>query len=138
MIQTAYSRLMKTRKRYNRDFDRRIKKIKRNIREGEYVYIYPTDGMSKTGKLGSPALGPFCVLKTDERTVEIQRNHDVKRINTDRITYAPPAENGPPPETFAPTSNDINRNTEGPTEVVDRLLEHRITSDGTLEFLVKW
>ena len=48
-IQTAYSRLMKTQQRYKLDFDKRSKKIKRNIREGDYVYIDPTDGMSKTG-----------------------------------------------------------------------------------------
>ena len=129
---------MKTQQRYKHDFDRRIKKIKRNIREGDYVYIDPTDGISKTGKLESPALGPFRVLKTDGRKVVIQRNQDVQRINADRITYAPPPENAPPPEAFAPTSDDIHKNTEGPTYVVDRLLEHRITSDGTLEFLVKW
>ena len=63
----------------------------------------------------SPALGPFRVLKTDERTVVIQRNQDVERINADRITYPPPPENAPPPEAFAPISNDIDKNTEGPT-----------------------
>ena len=56
VIQTVYSRLMKAQQRYMRDFDRRIKKIQRNIREGGYVYIDPTDGMSKTGKLESPGL----------------------------------------------------------------------------------
>ena len=107
VIQTAYSRLIKTQQRYKRDFDRRIKKIQRNIREGDYVYINPTDGMSKTGKLESPALGTFRVLKTNERAVVIQRNQDVERINVDRITYAPPPENAPPAKSFAPTANDI-------------------------------
>ena len=122
---------MTTQQRYKRDFDRRIKKIKRNIREGDYVYIDPTDGISKTGKLETPALRPLHVLKTDGRAVVTQRNQDVERINADRITYAPP-------EAFAPTSDDIDKNTEGPTYVVYRLLEHRIKPDGTLEFLVKW
>ena len=94
--------------------------------------------MSKTGKLECPALGPFRVLKTDERTVVIQRNQDVERINADRIPYAPPLEIAPPPEPFAPTSNDIDKNAEGPTYVADRLLEHRVTPDGTLYFRVKW
>ena len=39
VIQTGYSRFMKTQQRYKGDFDRRIKKIERNIREGDYVYI---------------------------------------------------------------------------------------------------
>ena len=101
------------------------------------MYIDPTGGMSKTGKVDSPALGPFRVLKTDERTVVNQRNQDVERFNADRIAYAQPPENAPPPEAFAPTSNDIDKNTYGPTYVVDRLLEHGRTSDGTFEFLVK-
>ena len=81
VIQTAYSRLMKTQQRYKRDFDRRIKKIKRNIREGDYVYIDPTDRISKTGKPEFPALGTFCMLKTDGRTVVIQRNGLVLAFN---------------------------------------------------------
>ena len=76
--------------------------------------------------------------KTDVRTVVIQRNQDVERINGDRITYAPPPENAPPPEVFSPTSNEVDKNTEGPTYVVDRLLEHSVTPDGPLEFHVKW
>ena len=78
------------------------------------------------------------MVKIDERTILIQRNQDVERINADRITYAPPPENAPPPEAFAPISNDIDKNTEGPTYVVDILIEHRVTPDGTLEFHVKW
>ena len=138
VLQTPYSRLMKTQQRYKRNFDRRIKKIKRSIREGDYVYIDPTDGMSKTGKLESPGLGPFRVLKNDGRTVVIQRNEDVERINADRITYAPLPGNAPPLEAFAPAGNDIDKNSEGPTYVVDNLLQHRVTSDGTLEFRVQW
>ena len=124
--------------RYKREFDRRIKKIKRSIREGDCVYIDLTDGISKTGKLESPGLGPFRVLKNDGQTVVIKRNEDVERINADRITYAPPPGNAPPREAFAPAGNDIEENSEGPTYVADNLLKHRVTSDGTLEFRVKW
>ena len=76
--------------------------------------------------------------KTDERTVVVKRNQDVERINAERITYAPPPENAPPTEAFASTSKEIDKNTERSTYVFDRILEHRITSDGTLEFLLKW
>ena len=138
VIRTAYSRLMKTQQRYKRGFDRRIKKIKRSIREGDYVYIDPTDGMSKTGKLESPGLGPFRVLKNDGLKVVMQRNENVERINAYRMTYAPPPGNAPPPEAFPPAGNDIQKNSEGPTYVVENLLKHRVTSDGTLESRVKW
>ena len=94
--------------------------------------------MSKTGKLESPGLGPFRILKKNGRTVVIQRNEDVERINADRITYALPPQNAPPQEAFALTGKEIEKNSEGPTYVVDNLLKLRETSDGTLEFLVKW
>ena len=106
---------MKTQQRYKPDFDGRIKKSKRSIREGDYVYIDPADAMSKTGKLESPALGPFRILKNDGLTVVIQRKEDVERINADRITYAPLSGNAPPPEAFAPAGNDIEKNSGGPT-----------------------
>ena len=75
------------------------------------MYIDLTDEMLKTGTLESPALGPFRLLKTDGRTVVFQRNQDVKRINVDRITYAPPPENAPPPEAFARITDYIDENT---------------------------
>ena len=80
---------MRTQQQYKRDFDKRIKKIKRNIREGDYVYIDPTDGMSKTGKLESPELGPFRVLKNNGRMFVILRHGNVERIMAGRITYEP-------------------------------------------------
>ena len=73
VIQTAYSQRMKTQQRYTRDFDRRIKKIKRNICEGDYVYVDPTYGMSKTGKFESPALGPFQLFPKNSFILEMLR-----------------------------------------------------------------
>ena len=129
---------MKTQKRCKCDFGKRIRRIKRNIREGEHVYIDPTDGMSKTGELESPALGLFHVLKNDGRTFVIQRDKDVEPFNADSRTYAPPLENAPPPEAFAPTADNISKNSEGPTYAVEKLLEYRVTYNETLEFHVKW
>ena len=73
-IEHAYTRLVATQARYKRDFDKSIRKIKQRIRTGDYVYIDPMDGLSKTGKLQSPALGPFRVIRKDERTYIIDRN----------------------------------------------------------------
>ena len=88
--------------------------------------------MPKTGKLESPGLGPFRILKNDVRTVVIQRNEDVEQINAGRITFAPPYGNAPPPGAFVQAGTDVEKNSEGPTYVVDNLLKHRVKCDGTL------
>ena len=119
---------MERQQRFKLEFDKRIKKIKHNIREGDYVYIDPTDGMSKIGKLEIPALELFRILRNDGRKFFIQRNENVERINADRVTYAPPPEETPRTEAFAPTVDNISKNTEDPTSVVDKLLENRVTS----------
>ena len=38
MIEKAYDRLLKTQRRYKRDFDKPVRTANRNIRAGEYVY----------------------------------------------------------------------------------------------------
>ena len=137
-IEHAYTRLLATQARYKRDFDKRIRKIKQRIRTGDYVFIDPTDGLSKTGKLQSPALGPFRVIRTDERTYVIDRNRATERVHADRVTYAPPPENAPTKDDNATTTEHLEKNTKGPTYVVDRPVTNRRTTDGTPEFLVRW
>ena len=44
----AYDRLIKTQRRYKRDFDKRVRTANRDIRPGEYVYLDPTDGTTKS------------------------------------------------------------------------------------------
>ena len=134
-IEHAYTRLRATQACYKRYFDKCIRKIIQRIRTGDYVYIDPTDGLSKTGKLQSLALGPFRVIRKDERTSVIDRNGVTERINADRLTYAPPPENTPTKEDNATTTERLEKNTDG---LVDRLVTHRRTTDGTLEFLVRW
>ena len=78
------------------------------------------------------------MLKNDRRTFVIQRGDEVERVNSDRVSYAPPPDNVPPPEPFAATPDDVDKNREGPTYVVDRIVAHRVADDGSLEFDVKW
>ena len=99
--------------------------------------IPPTE-CQRHDKLESPALGPFRILKNDGRKVVIQLNEDVEWINADSITYGPPPENAAPLEAYAPTGNEITKKTEGPTYAVENLLKHRVKSEGTLQFRVKW
>ena len=69
----------------------------------------------------------------------IQRREVVERVNSDRVTYAPPPENAPPILRFEASTTDIlEKNIDGQTYLVDKLLEHRIHDDGNMHFLVKW
>ena len=114
-LKTAYDRLVKTQERYKRDFDARIRRANLDIRAGDYVFIDPSDGTTKGTKLGNHALGPYRVLRNDRRTFVIQRDSEVERINSDRVTYAPPPKNAPPPEPFAATPAHLaEKNVEGP------------------------
>ena len=135
-IQHAYTRLLATQARYKRDFDKRIRTIRQRIKRGDYVYLDPTDGQSKTGKLRSPAIGPYRVLRKDDRTYVIDRDGATERINADRVTYAPPPENSTAPHEEVTGRHE--KNTEGPTYVVDEILDHRKDTHGSLEFHVKW
>ena len=72
-IEHAYTQLLATQARDERDFDKHIRNIKKRMRAGDYVYIDPTDGLSETGKLQSPALGPFRIIRNDDRTYVIYR-----------------------------------------------------------------
>ena len=135
-IQHAYTRLLATQAPYKREFDKRIRTIRQRIKRGDYVYLDPTDGESKTGKLRSPAIGTYRMLRKDDRTYVIDCDGAAERINADRVTYAPPPENSTAPHEEATGRQE--KNTEGPTYVVDEILDHRKDTHGSLEFHVKW
>ena len=138
-ILKARDRLKKTQLRYKQDFDKRIRVSNRNILAGQYIYLDPRDGEKVHGKLGPIAEGPYRVLLNDKRTFVIQRGEVVERVNSDRVTYAPPPENAPPILRFeASTADILEKNIDGQTYLVDKLLEHSIHDDGSMHFLVKW
>ena len=129
---------MKTQQRYKRGFDKQVRSANRNIRLGDYVYLDPTDGTTKGTKLGNHAFGPYRVLANDRRTFVIQRDYEEERVNSDRVTYAPPPPDVSPPEPLEATPEDLaEKNTEGPTYLFDQIKDHRIRDDGKTEFLVK-
>ena len=135
-MQHAYTRLFSTQARYKRDFDKRIRTIRQRIKRGDYVYLDPTDGQSKTRKLRSPAIEPYRVLRKDDRTYGIDLHGATERINADRVLYAPPPENSTAPHEEATGRHE--KNTEGPTYVVDEILDHRKDTQWLLESHVKW
>ena len=88
--------------------------------------------------MGNHAFGPYRVLANDRRTFVIQRDDEVERVNSDRVAYAPPTPDVPPPEPLEATPEDLaEKNTEGPTYLFDQIKDHRIRDDGKTEFLVK-
>ena len=76
------------------------------------------------------------MLRKDDRTYVIDRDGATERIKADRVTYAPPPENSTAPHEEATERHA--KNTEGPTYVVDEILDHRKDTHGSLEFHVKW
>ena len=137
-IQHAYSRLLATQARYKLDFDKRIRTIRQRIKPGDYVYMDPTDGQLKTGKLRSPAIGPYRVLRKDDRTYAIDRDGAIGRVNADRVTYAPPPDNPKARQETTTEQHHNVKNTEGTKYSVDGILGHRKDVGGSLEFYVKW
>ena len=135
----ACTKLQKTQLRYKHDFDKRIRVSNRHIQAGQYIYLDPRDGEKIDGKLGPIAEGPYRVLLNDKRTFVIQRGEVVERVNSDRVTYAPPPENAPRRLRFeASTADILSKNIDGRTYLVERLLEHNIEDNGDMHFLVKW
>ena len=88
-IAGAYNRLKKAQARYKKNFDKRVRRTNVNIGPGEYVFIDPTDGSKKKGKVQSPAEGTYRVKQRSERTFTIDRKGATEVINSDRVTKAP-------------------------------------------------
>ena len=62
----------------------------------------------------------------------------MERVNADRVTYAPPPMNAPPPEPLEATEQEVrDKKLEGPTYIFDKILKHRVNAAGSLKFLIK-
>lgn len=142
-MRKARASLLRTQSRYKRDFDRRVRKVRKTIRAGDYVFLDPTDGSkAKTPKLKPLGVGPYRVLTNDSRTLVIDRDGKVERVNISRVTYAPPPPQGDLPQPYSEyrsERSDLRRkNREGPTYVVDDVTDHREVAGEGLEFEVQW
>lgn len=56
---------------------------------GDFIYLN-SEGGKRNGNLGGHALGPYYVLDSTSRTFLIQRDELVERVNSYRVTKAPP------------------------------------------------
>ena len=68
------------------------------------------------------------MLRKDDRTYVIDRDGAIEHINADRVTYTPPP---------GSSTASQEKNTKGPTFVVNEILNHRKDTHGSLEFHVK-
>ena len=76
------------------------------------------------------------MLRKDDRAYVIDGDGAIELINADRVTYAPPPDNHTEPHEENTVRHE--KNTEGPTYVVDEILRHRKDTHGSFKFQVKW
>ena len=142
IIAGAYNRLKKAQARYKKNFDKRVRRTNVKIGPEEYVFIDPTDGSKKKGKLQSPAEGPYRVQQRSDRTFTIDRKGATEVINPDRVAKAPRPQNAPRPHNapaFVPEPGQLNNVTDGPEYNVQKILKHRVAAeDDQFEFFIKW
>ena len=109
------------------------------MKTGDTVFLNIAETHEKLPKIQHSVAGPFRVLQVEGRTVAIQRGDIVERVSADRVVLAP--RHLPVPETdlYEATPADLaDKLTSGPTWLFKELKEHRTTSDGSLEFRVRW
>jgi len=141
-IEKAATSLKEAQAKYKANFDRRLRRT-RKLKVGEKVFLDLHDGGLKRNKLTHEVDGPFEILEVSKatNTVVIQRKDVTERVSMNRVTRAPdhvPAL-GPDDPTFAATAEDLAAKvTEGPSWYFKKILKHRETDDGELEFYVQW
>ena len=138
----AAASLKEAQKRYKANFDQRLRRT-RMLRVGENVFLDLHDGGMKRSKLEHEIDGPFEILEvsTATNTVVIQRKNETERVSMNRVTRAPAhlKSLGPDDPKFAATAADLAaKATEGPSWYFKKILKHRETDDGQLEFFVEW
>ena len=135
----ARKHLLATQSQYKRDFDKRIRSANNDIGPGDYVFLDPEDGGKKKKKLGGHAVGPYRVLENAIRTFVIQRGEEVERVNSDRVTRAPPPPDAPPRDPLAATTHDmVEKNCKGTAWLFEKILGHRVSPEGPLQFHIEW
>ena len=135
-IAGAYNRLKKAQARYKKNFDKRVRRTNVNIGQGDFVFIDPTNGSKKKGKLQSPAEGPYRMQQRSDRTFTIDRKGATEVLNSDRVTKATRPHNAP---AFVPEPGQLNKVTDGQEYTVQKILKHRVAAgDDQFEFFIKW
>ena len=121
LMETANAALSATQRRYQRNFNSRLRRSRNEPTAGSYVFLRK-EQTSRTGdtrhKLAPLATGPFKVISVHGRTVVIQIGDDQERVSRDRVQVAPSPANIAPPGTQEPL-----RQLSSPYEVPNGLLD---------------
>lgn len=80
-IQRAYGELEAMQERYKRNFHKRVRRVNRRLRAGDYVYSNPFDKSKKLPKVQIPTKRPYRVISADHRTIYIEREQLVEQVS---------------------------------------------------------
>ena len=131
-LSNAKKRLDSAQARAKRNYDRRLRKQKETIQEGDFVYlrVERKNAADHRHKLAPVAEGPFRVTKTTGNTVVIERaDRSVERVSRSRVVLAPkPLTEAEMEQTLQPTL--VDNTLEYPTSAdTNRLDITKPTSD---------
>ena len=138
VMQRARETLHKSQARMKRNFDAGLRSRGKRVSLGDYFVLHHEKKNAPEGlrhKLAPKCEGPFRVCKVKDRTVVIDRGTSTEEVNLSRVEKVRPPQG---------TSTSTGSTTfEGPSPggseyVIDRLTRHRLYTDGTADYKVRW
>ena len=92
LVKTAESNALLSRNRYKKDFDKRLRLPKDDIKTGYFVFVrrdYTSKAEGEKHKLAPRADGPYKVFGCTADTVDLQIGEERERVSRDRVVLAP-------------------------------------------------
>lgn len=138
-IHLARAEMDKAQARFKRNHDARLRKRKKNLCQGDFVWIRREKTALPAGnrhKLAARADGPYRVTQINEKTVIIDRGPVRDEVHINRVEKAPAPRENQSPTTRNPPRQGQREGQEG--YVVDKITGHGLNDEGYTEFRVKW
>lgn len=130
-----------TQRRYKRNYDAAVRRVNKDIRGGDWVFI---DGHFKVKqKLGTHAKGPYEVLSRDEHTVTLDVEGYPDRVSCDHVVAAPTPGGdlqellrvrGNPQEVVVPDGHEAT----GKEFIWECFVGHEYDAEGRLRLWTRW
>jgi hypothetical protein len=129
-VQLARNRLKASQERFKKNHDERLRKRKKNLETGCYVWIRREKGSRPTGekhKLSARADGPYRVIELKEKTAIIDRDKVHDEVHLSRLERAPK----PRTERNIEPNEPVQGEREGiEGYVIDKITDHGYNDDG--------